>query len=55
MAKIVGVFRAGLVDAVPVSIALTDTVSSDSTYKVGRQPPQFQRVSTVQTGLAFRF
>ena len=40
---------------VTFSIPLTPRTALDSTWKVGRQPPQFQRVNAVQTGLAFRF
>ncbi len=40
---------------VTLSVALSERTSLDSTYKVGRLPPLYPRVSIVQTGVAFRF
>jgi len=40
---------------VTLSVPLSPRTAIDSTWKNGRQPPQFQRLNVVQTGLAFRF
>lgn len=40
---------------VTLSIPLSPRTSIDSTWKNGRQPPLYQRINVVQTGLAFRF
>jgi hypothetical protein len=40
---------------ITLSIPLSPRTAIDSTWKNGRQPPTYQRVNLVQTGLAFRF